>query len=217
MQVSADKSRFCQESVEYLGFQLHRTGYTPLPSRVSAILRINPPENLKQIRAFLGVINFIKNHIPRRAEICKPITQLTCKDVKFTWGEEQKRAFDKVKAVISEAIMLEYPNPNRPFDLYPDASSTYAMGAVLEQDGKIVSTFSRKLNDAQLKYTVTGQELLAAGRSVQAFFSNNSGMRDPDSHRSSKFDTRRHATCKSPRDESTYFSRLRICTNVHPH
>ncbi len=64
MQVSADKSRFCQESVEYLGFQLHRTGYTPLPSRVSAILRINPPENLKQIRAFLRVINFIKNHIP---------------------------------------------------------------------------------------------------------------------------------------------------------
>jgi hypothetical protein len=58
--------------------------------------------------------------------------------------------------------MLEYPNPNRPFDLFPDVSSTYAMGAVLEQDGKIISTFSCKLNDAQLKYTVTGQELLAA-------------------------------------------------------
>ena len=42
--------------------------------------------------------------------------------------------------------MLEYPNPNRPFDLFPDVSSTYAMGAVLEQDGKIVSTFSRKFN-----------------------------------------------------------------------
>ena len=90
MQVSTEKSRFCQESVEYLGFQLHCTGYMPLPSRVSAILHINPPENLKQIRAFLGVINFIKNHIPRRAEICEPITRLTRKDVKFTWGEEQQ-------------------------------------------------------------------------------------------------------------------------------
>jgi hypothetical protein len=43
--------------------------------------------------------------------------------------------------VISEAIMLEYPKPNWQFDIYLDASSMYAMGAVLEQDGKIVSTF----------------------------------------------------------------------------
>ncbi len=155
--------------MEYLGFQLHRTGYKPLPSRVSAILRINPPENLKQIRAFLGVINFIKNHIPRCAKICEPITWLTRKDIKFIWGEEQQRAFDKVKAVILESIMLEYPNPNCPFDIYPDASSTYAMGAVLVQDKKIVSTFSRKLNDAQLKYTVTGQELLAAVEACKHF------------------------------------------------
>jgi hypothetical protein len=115
------------------------------------------------------VINFIKNHIPQRAEICEPITWLTRKDVKFIWGEEQQRAFDKVKAVISESIMLEYPNPNRPFDIYPDASSTYAMGAVLAQDKKIVSTFSRKLNDTQLKYTVTGQELLAAVEACKHF------------------------------------------------
>jgi hypothetical protein len=97
------------------------------------------------------MINFIKNHILWRAEICEPITQLTRKDVKFTGGEEQQSAFKKVKGVISEAIMLKYPNPNRPFDIYPIASSTYAMGAVLEQDGKTVRTFSLKSNDAPLK------------------------------------------------------------------
>ena len=43
------------------------------------------------------------------------------------------------------------------------------MGAVLAQDGKIVSTFSRKFNDAQLKYTVTGQELLAAVEACKHF------------------------------------------------
>jgi hypothetical protein len=134
LQVSVEKSRFCQESVEYLRFQLNRTGYEPLPSRVSAILRINPPKDVRGVRGFLGVLNFIKNHIPRRAEICEPITRLTKKDVKFIWGEEQQRAFDKLKAVVSEAILLTYPNPNRPFDIYPDASSTYAMGAVLAQD-----------------------------------------------------------------------------------
>ncbi len=43
LQVSAKKSRFCQESVKYLEFQLNWTGYQPLPLHVSAILRINPP------------------------------------------------------------------------------------------------------------------------------------------------------------------------------
>jgi hypothetical protein len=58
--------------------------------------------------------------------------------------------------------MLKYPNPNRPFDIYPNVSRMYAMAALLEQDRKIVSTFLQKLMNAQLKYMVTGQELLAA-------------------------------------------------------
>ena len=165
----SDKSRFCQTSVEFLGFRLDRTGYSPLPTRVDAILRIQPPTNVRQVRGFLGVINFIKNHIPNRAAICEPITRLTRKNEKFAWGEEQQAAFDKVKAVVAESIMLTYPNPNRPFDIYPDASSTYAMGALLVQDGNVVSTFSRKFNDAQLKYTVTGQELLAASEACKHF------------------------------------------------
>ncbi len=84
-------------------------------------------------------------------------------------GEEQTQAFNKVKAIVAESIMLTYPDPNCPFDLYPDASSTYAMGAILVQDGKVISTFSRKFNDAQLKNTVTGQELLAASEACKHF------------------------------------------------
>jgi hypothetical protein len=167
--VSADKSRFCQECVEYLGFLLKRTGYEPMPSRISVILRINPPKDVSGARSLLGVVNYIKNHIPHRAKICEPINRLTRKDVKFVWGEEQQNAFEKLKALVLEAILLTYPNPNRPFDLYPYASQKYAMGAVIAQDGKIVSTFSRKFNEAQLKYTVTRQELFAAVEACKHF------------------------------------------------
>ena len=71
LQVSTEKSRFCQECVEYLGFLLKRTGYEPVLSRVSAILRINPPKDVSGVRSLLGVVNFIKNLIPHRAEICE--------------------------------------------------------------------------------------------------------------------------------------------------
>jgi hypothetical protein len=84
LQVSAEKNRFCQESVKYLGFKLNWMGYQSLPLCVSAILRVNPLENIKQICAFCGMINFIKNHILQRAKICDSITWLTWKDVKFS-------------------------------------------------------------------------------------------------------------------------------------
>ncbi len=77
------------------------------------------------------------------------------KDVKFAWEEEQKTAFKLINKKVAETTMLMYPDPAKTFHAYPDTSSKFAMGAVLVQDGKVILTFSRKFNNAQLKYTVT--------------------------------------------------------------
>ena len=71
------------------------------------------------------------------------------------WEVEQQEAFDKIKKVILEAILLTYPDPSKRFHIYPYASSKHAMGAVLVQEDKTLSTFSKNFNEAQLKYTVT--------------------------------------------------------------
>jgi hypothetical protein len=124
-------------------------------------MKILPPKNFKDVRHFLGIINFIKNHIHGRAGIMQPITKLTKKGEPFMQNVKQQEAFDKIKKVISEAILLTYPDPSKRFHICPNASSKQAMGAVLVQERKTISTFSIKFNKAQLKYTVTEQELLA--------------------------------------------------------
>ena len=173
MQVNLAKSTLCAKEVEFLGFLLKQSGYQPTRKRVEAILKILPPKNIKKVREFLGAINFIKNHIPNRAGILAPITHLTKKDIPFVWGEEADQAFTKVKAEIANAILCTYPNPNKRFIIYPDASQKYAMGAILTQEingtEQVISTFSRKFNDAQLKYTVGEQELLAAHEACRFF------------------------------------------------
>ncbi len=65
MQVNADKSKFFSQALKFLGFTLTPTGYHLLKKQVEAIMRILPPKNVKDIRHFSGVINFIKNHINR--------------------------------------------------------------------------------------------------------------------------------------------------------
>ena len=159
MQVNLRKSELCQKSVQFLGFKMEQTGYRPLKKRVDAILRLAPPKNVKHVRQFLGTINFIKNNIPDRANILAPITELTKEKVEWKWGKEQQEAFKKTLAAVANAILCTYPNPSKQFIIYPDAAQKHAMGALLVQEDsggveRVVSTFSRKFNDAQLKYPV---------------------------------------------------------------
>ena len=169
MQVNGEKSDFCAIIVKFVGFCLSQTGYRPVQSRVEAILKIMAPTNIRQVRGFLGTVNFIKNHIRQRAAIMQPITELTKKDVRFRWTNLEQEAFDTIKARVAESVMLSYPDISKPFDLYPDANNDHAMGAMLCQGDNTISTFSRKFNEAQLKYNITEKELLAAYEACKYF------------------------------------------------
>ena len=173
MQVNLTKSTLCSKEVEFLGILLTQTGSQSTQKRIEAILKIAPSKNVKKIREFLGAINFIKNPISNRACILAPITHLTKKDVPFIWGEKENQAFNKVKAEIANSILCIYPNSNERFIIYSDALQKYIMGAMLTQEfngtEQVISTFSWKFNEAQLKYTVGEQELLAGHKACQFF------------------------------------------------
>ena len=176
-------------------------------------MQLESLKKVKQVCTFLGLINFIKNHIKDWAAICKPIMWLTRKDIKFVWWKEREEAFKRVKAVILEAIMLKYPNPNRTFDLYSDTSSTYGMGGILMQDGNVVSTFSRKFNDAQLKIHSHWTRALGVCESMHAFWSNHLWMRYQNMDWSSTSYPQRHSTCEPSGARSTNIPRCGVCPN----
>ncbi len=80
-QVNADKSEFFSKAIKFLGFVLTPEGYQPMPKRVKEILAISAPTNIKDVRHFLGICNFVKNHIPGQAALMEPITRLMRKDI----------------------------------------------------------------------------------------------------------------------------------------
>jgi hypothetical protein len=65
-------------------------------------------------------------------------------------------------------VVLAYPDFSKPFDIYTDAS-TKQLWAVITQDNRPIAFFSRKLSDAQSKYTVTKLELLAIVETLKEF------------------------------------------------
>jgi len=87
LKINAKKSFFGKSELEYLGYWITREGIQPMPKKVQAILAIQPPKDIRQLRRFIGMIKFYRDMWIRRSEILAPLTELTSKTVKSSWTE----------------------------------------------------------------------------------------------------------------------------------
>ena len=82
------------------------------------------------------------------------------------WMQEQWDSFQRIKATVSELIMLTYPNVNKTFVIYTYVSD-YAVGGIVTQDGHVISCFSKMLSPTQQKYDTMDKELLAVEKMLK--------------------------------------------------
>ena len=87
----------------------------------------------------------------------------------FKWTQVHQEAFEDMKSVISKEMLLNFPQFDKPFHVYTNASD-YQLGMVIMQDGKPLAFYSRKMNSAQRNYSMTGeQELLSIIETLKEF------------------------------------------------
>jgi RNase H-like domain found in reverse transcriptase/Reverse transcriptase (RNA-dependent DNA polymerase)/Integrase zinc binding domain/Retroviral aspartyl protease len=168
LKVNAKKSFFAREELEYLGYWITRHGIQPCSSKVLAIQQITEPKNKKELRKFIGMVNYYRDMWIRRSDILAPLASLTSKTTPWVWTNQHTIAFNNMKKIVSRETLLTYPNFSLPFDIYTDASHTQ-LGAVICQQNKPIAFYSRKLNPAQTRYTTTERELLAIVETLKEF------------------------------------------------
>ncbi len=168
LKVNAKKSFFAKGELEYLGYWISRRGIQPLKQKVEAICKIAAPKNKKELRGFIGLVNYYRDMWIRRSHLLAPLAALTSKTVKWRWGNEEQQAFDAIKKVISREALLAYPDFGKTFVIHTDASHTQ-LGAVISQDDKPIAFYSRKLKPEQTRYTTTERELLSIVETLKEF------------------------------------------------
>ena len=127
-----EKCEIGVSSMVYMGDVLSGEGLRLSSDRVNAIVEAPAPQNLFEVRRFLGSVLFCKTFIPNFATISSPLWDLTKKDTKWRWSPKQNEAFNEIKDRLVRAPVMAYHRQGAPTQLTTDASPV-GIGAILEQ------------------------------------------------------------------------------------
>ena len=167
------KCLFMLPSIQYLGHHISAEGICPAEDKKRAVLDAPVPQNVSQLRSFLGLVNYYGKFLHKLADTLAPLHQLLRKHEPWYWGQQQERAFAKAKSQLTSTCVLTHYDPDKRLVLSCDASP-YGLGAVLAhqfEDGseRPIAFASRSLAPAEKKYSQIEKEGLAIIYGVKRF------------------------------------------------
>ena len=173
LKLKASKCKFMQTSTKFVGFLVTSEGIKADPKYCKLIRDFPRPKRVKDVRVFTGMAQFYRKFIRDYSAIIRPLTQLTKKNASFNWTEACEKAFQRIKFKLINPPVLAYPDFDRPFRLYTDASD-FSVAFVLAQDGddgkeRYVAFGGQMLVNYQLRYTVTEKEMFGVYAGVKYF------------------------------------------------
>lgn len=172
VKINAEKSEFFVKELEFLGHQLSGKGLGPCKSKVKKILDSPCPNDVSQLRSYLGLFNYYHKFTKMSPDVLEPLHRLLRKDVPWKWTKECNDAFTASKQLISDKCLLVLFDPSKEIVLTCDSSS-YGVGAVLSHiiDGVEcpIAFESATLTPAQRNYCQVQREALSIVFGVTKF------------------------------------------------
>ncbi|RVW53020.1 Retrovirus-related Pol polyprotein from transposon 17.6 [Vitis vinifera] len=135
------------------------------PDKIRAILDMPAPRTEREVRGFLGRLQYISRFIARLTDICEPIFRLLRKSQPTVWDDQCQRAFERIREYLLSPPVLATPTPGRPLLLYLSVSDV-ALGCMLAQlddSGKdrAIYYLSKRMLDYETRYVTIERYYLA--------------------------------------------------------
>jgi hypothetical protein len=175
LKLNLNKCTFAAEEVTYLGYLISGRGITPGTDKLEAINKFPIPRTIKQVRSWVGLCNFFRDHIQNFTAYSRPLTGLTKKDNKWKSGKlppDALIAFLGLQKELCKAPVIAFPKADLPFMVTCDAATGEAdtgegggYGAYLSQydpqtkKERVIAYASRALNKNELNYSAYVAEM----------------------------------------------------------
>lgn len=152
----SDKCSFLYNEITYLGYLIDENGVQPSTANIENVINYSVPRNVKEVQRFIGLASYFRRFIPGFSIIAKPLYDLQKKNVRFRFGEEENKAFEKLKICLANKPIIAIYCLTAVTELHCDASMN-GFGAILLQkqsDGQLkpISYFSHRTTIAESKY-----------------------------------------------------------------
>ncbi|XP_017428581.2 uncharacterized protein LOC108336620 [Vigna angularis] len=158
LRLNPAKCTFGVKSGKLLGFVVSQKGIEVDPDKARAIIEMPAPRTEKEVRGFLGRLNYIARFISQLTATCEPMFKLLRKDQAVVWNEDCQAAFEKIKRYLQDPPVLRPPEPGRPLILYLTVLDK-SMGCVLGQHDEAgkkehaIYYLSKKFTDCEQRYS----------------------------------------------------------------
>ncbi|XP_059589978.1 uncharacterized protein LOC132252789 [Vitis vinifera] len=165
LRLNPKKCTFGVTSGKLLGHIVSERGIEVDPEKIRAILDMPTPRTEKEIRGFLGRLQYISRFIARLTDICEPIFRLLRKNQPTVWNDDCQCAFERIKECLLSPPVLVPPTPGRPLLLYLSVSDM-ALGCMLAQlddlgKERAIYYLSKRMLEYECKYIMIERLCLA--------------------------------------------------------
>ena len=173
LRLKKSKCVFFAEEVTYLGFKINKKGITPLSDRIDSLLNAPQPQNVSELKSFLGMLNYYHKYLNNIATTLESLHHLLRKDTPWLWGNKQEKSFQQAKQLLCSTKLLVHYDPGKPLLLSCDASS-YGLGAVLshvmpDNSERPIAYTSKTLSSAERNYSQIEKEGLSVVYGIKHF------------------------------------------------
>ena len=141
-----------------MGHVVSNKGLKPDPSKVEAILKMEPPTDKAGVERLRGTVNYLSRFVPKLTDVMRPISDLTRPNIAWSWTSSHDKAFEEVKHLLTVAPVLAYFDPSKELSIQCDASGQ-GLGAALLQEGRPLAFASRALSDTETRYSFCPREM----------------------------------------------------------
>lgn len=173
LKLNLTKCSFLKTSVNYLGHEVTEGSVRPGQEKITSVINFRQPRNVHELRQFIGLASYFRKFVRGFAEIARPLTSLTKKDVAWMWGSEQEYSFNLLKSTLTERPVLAIYDPHAKTEIHTDASSLGLGGILLQYQNngelKPVAYFSRVTSREEMHYHSYELETLAVVESLKRF------------------------------------------------
>ena len=173
--LNPEKCKFGLKKVEYVGHTIDESGLSFSREKIEQVLAIPPPKYGKELKSFLGLASYFRDHIRNYADMSRPLQLMIAnyeKKRKLEWTEQGTQAFKNIREAIQNCPKLFFIDDNSPVYLHTDASD-YGIGGYVFQivDGKEIpiAFMSKLLSIDELKWKVIEKECYAIVMALRKF------------------------------------------------